>query len=167
VNSILEFGLRCLLIGALATLLMDAWAAALRCFGVPSLNFALLGRWLGHIPRGVWRHEQITAAVPVDGELLIGWCAHYLIGVSFAALLLALFGLDWARAPTLGPALGLGVGTVMAPLFVLQPAFGAGVASRKTPRPLFNSLKSLVTHSVFGVGLFLGARLTAALLNGL
>jgi hypothetical protein len=58
----------------------------------------------------------------------------------------------------------MGVVTVVAPLFVLQPALGAGIASSKTPRPLFNSLKSLVTHVVFGIGLFLAARLTAAAL---
>jgi hypothetical protein len=52
--------------------------------------------------------------------------------------------------------------TVVAPLFILQPALGAGIASSKTPRPVFNSLKSLATHVVFGFGLFLAARATAS-----
>jgi hypothetical protein len=99
----------------------------------------------------------------VRGERVIGWTAHYSIGVTFATLLLAVFGLDWARSPSLLPALGVGVVTVVAPLFLLQPALGAGIASSKTPRPVFNSLKSLLTHVVFGFGLYLSARAMACL----
>lgn len=162
-NQTIEFVVRSMLIGAGGTLTMDAWAAVLRRFGVPSLNFAFLGRWLGHIPEGRFMHESIAKAPPIRGELLMGWFAHYSIGVAFAVLLLALSGLQWARSPTLLPAVLVGIVTVVAPLFVLQPALGAGVASSKTPTPVFNSVKSLITHIVFGVGLFLAARATASL----
>jgi hypothetical protein len=152
---------RSLVIGAGATLVMDAWAALLRRFGIPSLDFALLGRWVGHLPRGRFLHQRIAGAEPVPGERMLGWATHYAIGISIAGLLLATFGLEWARAPRLWPALLIGVVTVAAPLLVLQPALGAGIASRKTPRPLFNSLKSLATHAVFGLGLWLAALVTA------
>lgn len=161
----IEFILRSVLIGAGATMVMDIWAAVLRRFGVPSLNFAFLGRWLGHLPQGRWFHERIAETAPVRGERLLGWCAHYSIGVAFATLLLAVFGLQWARSPTLLPALFIGIVTVAAPLFILQPAMGAGIASVKTPRPVFNSFKSLITHLVFGIGLFLAARATAWLIT--
>lgn len=164
-NKTTEFVIRSMLIGAGATMVMDVWAAVLRRFGVPSLNFAFLGRWLGHLPHGRWLHAKIAESAPIRGELLIGWFAHYSIGITFAALLLAVFGLQWARSPTLSPALLIGVATVVAPLFILQPALGAGVASLKTPTPLFNTFKSLLTHTVFGVGLFLAARATAALVS--
>ncbi|HKO91547.1 MAG TPA: DUF2938 family protein, partial [Polyangiaceae bacterium] len=88
-----EFLVRSTLIGAGATLVMDLWAALLRRFGVPSLNFALLGRWIAHLPQGRWLHESIAKTAPVRGERWLGWCAHYGIGVSFAALLLVSFGL--------------------------------------------------------------------------
>lgn len=156
-HTTIELVLRSTFIGAGATLVIDVWAALLRRFGVPSLNFAYLGRWIGHLRRGRLIHESIAKAAPVRRELLIGWFAHYAIGISFAALLLTVFGLDWARAPTLGPALLIGVGTLPAPLFILQPALGAGIASSKTPTPALNTLKSLTTHAVFGVGLFLAA----------
>ncbi len=160
-NEAVEFVVRSLLLGTGATLTMDLWAALLRRFGVPSLNFALLGRWLGHLPKGRWFHESIAKAPSVRGEKLLGWSAHYAIGVSFASLLLAVFGLGWARSPSLGPALLVGLVTVLAPLFLLQPALGAGIASSRTPAPVFNSLKSVVTHVVFGFGLFLTARAVA------
>jgi hypothetical protein len=157
----MELIARSLVIGAGATLVMDAWAVLLRRFGIPSLDFALLGRWVGHLPRGRFLHQRIANAAPVAGERALGWATHYAIGISIAGLLLATFGLEWAHAPTLGPALLIGVVTVAAPLLVLQPALGAGIASRKTPRPLFNSMKSLATHAVFGLGLWLAAQVTA------
>ena len=141
----------------------DGWGRFLQTFGIPSLNLAFLGRWIGNLARGQWRHASIARATPVRGELLLGWVAHYALGITFAALLLSTFGLKWARSPSLLPALFIGIVTVMAPLFILQPALGAGIASSRTPKPLFNSLKSLVTHTVFGVGLYLAALALAAL----
>jgi hypothetical protein len=136
VNERVEFVLRTVLIGGGATLIMDGWALLLGRFGIPSLNFAFLGRWLGSLPRGQLMHERIAQAAPVRGELLIGWCAHYSLGISFAALLLSSFGLKWARAPSLLPALFIGIVTVLAPLLILQSALGAGIASTKTTAPL-------------------------------
>ena len=160
----LEFVLRILLIGIGATLAMDGWALLLRQFGIPSLDLALLGRWIGHLARGRWLHASIAQSASIRGERAIGWLAHYGIGIGFAALLISTAGLAWARSPTLAPALIVGVVTVVAPLFVLQPAMGAGIASSRTPRPLFNSLKSVVTHTVFGLGMYLSAVASAALL---
>jgi hypothetical protein len=94
----------------------------------------------------------------------MGWCAHYSIALTFAALLLAAYGLEWARKPTVLPALTIGIVTVIAPLFILQPALGAGIASSKTPQPAFNCVKSLTTHTVFGLGLYLAALATAWLI---
>ena len=152
-----EFILRVLLIGVGATIVMDLWALLLKRFGIPSLNFALLGRWIGHLPEGKFIHENISKAAPVRGESFMGWFAHYSIGIAFAGLLLAIYRLDWAHSPTLGPALLIGIGTVVSPLFILQPALGAGIASSKTPRPIFNTAKSIVTHTVYGIGLYLAA----------
>jgi hypothetical protein len=155
-----EFVLRSLTIGAGATVVIDLWALLLKQFGISSLSFALLGRWLGHLFAGHWKHESIAKAAPIAGELWLGWLAHYSIGVSFAALLLGMNGPEWAHNPTLLPALIPGVLTVAAPLFVLQPGMGAGVASSKTAKPLFNSVKSVITHIVFGIGLYLAALAT-------
>ncbi len=161
-NSV-ETVVRTVLIGVGATMTMDLWAAVLRKLGVPSLNFAYLGRWIGHLPEGRFIHQSIAKASPVRGERLIGWSAHYAIGISFAALLVSLFGLSWARSPSLLPALLIGIVTVGAPLLILQPALGAGVASSRTSAPVFNTIKSVVTHTVYGFGLYLAALVGAML----
>lgn len=153
-----------LFIGIGATLVMDLWAIVLkRIFGIPSLNYALVGRWLGHFPRGHFVHESIAGAAPVAGERALGWIAHYAIGVIFAFLLLVLWGPGWARQPTALPALIIGIGTILVPFFVMQPAFGFGVAAAKTPRPNFARLLSLAAHTAFAIGLYLSAWLWAAI----
>ena len=88
------------------------------------------------------------------GERAIGWIAHYSIGIAFAALLLVLSGPQWLARPTPAAALVVGIGTVAAPFLVMQPGMGAGVAASRTPRPAAARLQSLVTHGVFGLGLY-------------
>lgn len=160
----MDIVLRAVVVGAGATLVLDLWALALRrAFGVRSLDWALVGRWLGHFRRGRFMHDGIAAAAPVRGERLLGWGFHYATGIAFAGLLLVACGPDWARQPTWPPCLALGVLTVLLPFFVMQPAMGAGIAASRTPRPAQARLRSLATHVVFGVGLYLAALLAAAL----
>ena len=158
-----EFVLRAGYIGVGATVILDLWTALLARFGVASTNWGMVGRWLGHIPRGRFVHDNIAAAAPVPGERMLGWTAHYVTGVVYAGLLLAIVGVDWARAPTLLPALVFGVVTVAAPFFIMQPGMGAGVAASKTPKPNAARLKSLATHTVFGLGLYAAAAIAALL----
>jgi hypothetical protein len=148
---------RITLLGIGATAVMDIWLILLRRLGVPTLNFAFIGRWLGHLLRGRFSHRPIAKSAPIPGELAWGWLAHYAIGIGFAALLVAWQGAAWTQQPTLVPALAVGIATLLLPLLVMQPAMGAGLASSKTPTPLKNCLRSLVNHSVFGLGLYLAA----------
>lgn len=152
---------RVIAIGVGATVLMDMWLMLLKTLDVPTLNFALVGRWVGHMPAGQWAHNGIAKASPVRGEAALGWAIHYATGIAFAALLVALAGRAWLHAPSLVPALAVGMVTVVLPLFVMQPAMGAGVASSRTKTPLRNCLKSLANHTVFGLGLYVAALATS------
>lgn len=155
-----------LFLGAGATLATDLWAIARRrLLGVPAPHYGLVGRWFAHMARGRFLHERIAVAQPVRGERLIGWTAHYLTGIAFAGVLLAVCGLAWLRQPTLAPALGLGVVTVAAPFLLMQPGMGAGIAASRTPRPNAARLQSLVTHTIFGLGLY-GTGLVLSYLSG-
>jgi hypothetical protein len=135
-------------IGVAATAWLDAWLLLLQRLGVPTLDFALVGRWVGHWRRGVFLHGAIAKAAPVNHERALGWAFHYLTGIAFAG-------------PSFAPALVLGVTTVLAPWLVMQPAMGAGIASSRTPAPALNRAKSLANHAVFGCGLYLAALLLA------
>ena len=149
--------LRVALIGGGATLVMDVWLMILKRSGVQTLNFAFIGRWVGHLFHGRIAHAAIAKARPIAGETLLGWLTHYAVGFAFAGLLLAIAGAPWANSPTLLPALLTGIATVVFPLFVMQPAMGLGFAASKTASPLKSCLRSLINHGVFGLGLFLSA----------
>lgn len=162
----LEIAVRAALIGTGATVVLDLWNAFLkRCFGVPSLNLGMIGRWFGHFPCGRFVHDNIAEASPIPGEGIIGWSAHYAIGITWAALLLAIWGLDWARHPTPVPPLIVGLVTLVAPFFIMQPGMGIGIAASKTPSPNAARLKSIVSHTVYGIGLYGSALLSTLLIR--
>lgn len=155
--------LRVAAIGIAATAFMDLWLVLLRALRVPTLDFALIGRWAAHLRRGRWRHERIAAAAPVRGEVALGWLVHYGVGIVFAAVLVALQGRAWMEEPRLAPALVVGVLTVLAPWLVMQPAMGAGIAASRTATPGRNRLRSLANHAVFGAGMYVAAAAIAGL----
>jgi len=142
-------------IGIGATLIMDLWNLLLkRAFGIPSLNYCLLGRWLRHMPSGIFRHANINAAPRKSAECVVGWLAHYTIGIGFALVFVFIVSREWLARPTLLPALLYGIATIVFPFFLMQPSLGLGVASSRAPNPTQARLKSLATHTVFGIGLY-------------
>lgn len=153
-----------LVVGASATGMIDLWNLALsRLAGIPSLDYCLLGRWVGHMRHGVIRHRSIAAAARAPFECAFGWMAHYAIGIALAVAFIASSAGGWLARPTLAPAVAFGVATVVFPFFVLQPAIGLGVASAAARDPVAARLKSLATHTVYGIGLYASARVIAAL----
>jgi hypothetical protein len=145
-------------IGIGATLAIDLWSLFLkRFFNISSLNYCLLGRWLRHMQSGTFTHASIAAAPQKPFECAAGWIAHYTIGIVFAAVFLMLTSDDWLARPTLLPALLFGICTVVFPMFIMQPSIGLGIAASKTQNPLQARLKSLGTHTVFGIGLYASA----------
>lgn len=151
----MDYWIGTLYIGAGATAVMDLWSIARkRLLGIALPDYGLVGRWVGHMAAGKFRHARLAAAPAVPGERLIGWSAHVLTGLAFAAVLLGIVGVEWIRRPTLCPALLVGLGTVAAPFFLMQPGMGAGIAASRTPRPAAARLQSVITHGVFGLGLY-------------
>jgi hypothetical protein len=147
-----------IVVGIGATVAIDLWNLFLkRAFSIPSLNYCFLGRWLRHMPEGTFRHASIPAASQKPFECTAGWIAHYTIGVVFAVVFVVLASPDWLARPTLLPALLYGIGTIVFPLFIMQPSFGLGIAASRTPNPPQARLKSLGTHAAFGFGLYASA----------
>ncbi|MBS0848115.1 DUF2938 domain-containing protein [Citrobacter sp. JGM124] len=144
-------------IGIGATVTMDIWAVIQKMLGMPVLNYALVGRWIGHCCRGQLMHQNIRQAAIIPGECVSGWVIHYATGVVFAILLIEIQGVAWLSAPTLLPAVLVGVITVLFPFLVMQPGMGAGIAATRTATPWKNRLRSVVTHGVFGAGLYFSA----------
>lgn len=144
-------------IGIVATICIDIWAViAKNVLRLPTADWAMVGRWFGHMPRGVLLHRPISRSAPVRNELALGWIAHYLIGVLYGLAYLYIIQVALSREPSLTSGLAFGLATLFAPWLVMQPAMGAGVFASRTPRPAVVRLTNLSMHAVFGVSLYLG-----------
>ncbi len=151
-------------IGVGATLMLDLFAALrARLTGSPGMNWGKVGRWLGHLPRGHLTLTGPIASVAIPGEVVMGWAFHYGVGIALTAVMTVVLGTDWLGHPPFFPVVGFGVLTVTMPMLTLQPALGMGLAARHAALPWLVRRNSLITHFVFGIGLFL----SAVLLNGL
>jgi hypothetical protein len=162
----LELLIGAVVVGLGATLVMDLWTVFLkRAFSIPLPNYCFVGRWLRHMIDGVFKHPSIAAAAQKPAECIIGWIAHYTIGVLFALALVALATPQWLQSPTLMPALIFGIVTVGMPLFIMHPSFGLGLAASKAPNPMQARLRSLMNHVVFGVGLYVSALVVSSIVT--
>lgn len=154
--------LKTVAIGIGATVCMDLWAQLLkRVFSIPALNWGLVGRWIANLPSGQWVHSNILKAKSFSFENVLGWGAHYGVGIVFALGFVWYVGTDWVISPAAAPAWVFGISTVVFPFFIMQPGLGMGVAASNTSNPLKGQFLSLVAHSVFGLGMFA----TALLIN--
>lgn len=154
-NSILYF-FSAIFIGIGATLTFDLWGLFLKhAFKITPSNICLVGRWIRYMPEGIFRHSNIGSTPQKSAECMVGWIAHYMIGIVFTIIFLAVAGRNWIQHPALIPSIFFGVVTVIAPFLIMQPAFGLGVAASKTSNPAQARFRSLMNHAVYGFGLYL------------
>jgi hypothetical protein len=158
VSDIVRLVITVIAMGAAGAALMDLWSLALRrLWKVPTLDYAMLGRWIGHLTRGRFFHERIASSEPIPAERPLGWLAHYLIGITFAVPVIVLGGPGWIDRPTLVPAMLVAMATIAAPWFVMQPGMGLGIAGSRSARPAATRVRNLATHAVYGLGLYAAA----------
>lgn len=155
-NNLALSSVSAIILGFGATLAFDLWTLFIKyAFKVTPSNFCLVGRWILYMPEGIFKHSNIASAPQKSAECTVGWITHYTIGVIFASIFVAIVGDNWLQHPTLIPAIIFGVVTVSAPFFIMQPALGLGVAASKTAKPTQARIRSLMNHTVFGIGLYL------------
>jgi len=146
------------LVGVGATVFLDLFAVVrAKISGQSGMNWAMVGRWLGHLVCGRAVLNAPVTEAPVPAEKALGWAFHYAVGVGLAAGLTGLLGTDWLLQPPAVSVIGFGVVSVIFPMLTLQPGLGLGVAARLAPNPWKVRRGSLVTHLMFGVGLYLSA----------
>jgi hypothetical protein len=146
--------IRAALVGIGGTIILDLYAFLLqRLFGVPATNWQMVGRWLGHMPGGSFVQTNLAQVKPVPGEHVLGWVFHYLIGIAYGLLLVAIWGDRWLLEPGVAEPLILALVLLVLPYFVMMPGMGMGIAGSRTPMPNVARLKSVIGHSIFGIGM--------------
>lgn len=147
-----------ILIGLGATFLIDCWTFLLKLMGIKAQGLVFIGRWIAYMREGKFTHDTIIEAAGFQCELIVGWLAHYVVGVSFAFLLVWLYGKRWINKPTMLPAMIVALATFSVPVFFVQPALGFGIAFSNMPHQYYLLLRLFLIHVVYGVGLFLTAK---------
>jgi hypothetical protein len=151
----MELVVKGIVIGIGATVFMDIWAILLwKVFRQARPNWAPVGRWFWHLKNGTVFHDDIGRAEPYAGELALGWIGHYAVGILYGVVLALIVGPAWFAAPTFLPAWILGILTVGAGWFLLQPGLGIGVAASRLPNANKVRILNLVAHTVFAIGLY-------------
>jgi hypothetical protein len=154
------FSLRNVIIGVLATVIMDVLSAvSFKLRLIAPLSPRLIGRWFASVGRGQLLHSDIAQTTAINHERAIVAPVHYAIGVTLALMYLfacASLGLD-SRKPITALVFALCTNTF--PWLVMFPSMGFGWFGTHGPpgTRLFQS--SLVSHVFYGVGLWLGVSL--------
>ena len=147
------------IVGILATVTMDVVAVIALRLGLAGRGPRrtgpdLIGRWIGYFLQGKFKHTDILQTPPLPGELLLGFAAHYSIGI---VLTLGYFGLlAVAHAtPTALSAILYGTATTVLPWFIMFPSQGMGWLGCDAPGDAHLARASLLNHIMFGLGIAL------------
>lgn len=149
--------IKTILIGVGATLAIDCFTFIISLFGNSPRGILFVGRWLAYIPKGKFFHNTIIQTPSIANELIIGRVAHYCIGITFAFLLVIIYGEKWISKPRLYPAMIIAIITLITPIFILQPALGFGIAFTNMPHQLHLLTKTIIIHAIYGFGLYFSA----------
>ena len=132
------------LVGIGGTAILDLVSFLMeRFFGVPATNWRMVGRWLGHMPKGQFVQRDLKQAGPVPVEHALGWVFHYLVGAGYGLLLVAIWGAGWLESPRIVQPMILVLVLLVLPFFVMMPGMGMGIAASRTPKPNVARLKSV------------------------
>jgi hypothetical protein len=106
------------------------------------------------VPKGRIFHDSIATAAPYEHELALGWVSHYAVGILYGIVLALIVPTSWFSEPSFIQPWIVGIVTVGAGWFLLQPGLGIGWAASKTPNPNKVRCLNLVAHTVFALGMY-------------
>jgi len=151
------FSMRSVLIGILATISMDVLSVtALKLGWIVFLPPRLTGRWFASVARGQFLHSDIGRVPPINYEMAIAVPMHYAIGITLTLLYLLLISALRFSPRNLIAALAFALCTNLRPWLLMFPAMGYGWFGTHGPPGTRLFFSSLVTHSFYGVGLWIG-----------
>ncbi|MGJ8514122.1 DUF2938 family protein [Carnimonas bestiolae] len=153
-----------LVVGCIATLLLDAWTLLLsKAAGLGGSNWGVVGQWVQGLPQGKFFHLGDAAPAVSQQDKAVGWLFHYVVGVVYALLMVLIGGAHFITAPYWTPIIWVGFTlSTLCGLLILVPALGGGLLASKTPNQTKAIGLMLAGHAVFTIGLYIGAQLFAA-----
>lgn len=152
--------LQSIVIGVVATIAMDLWNLVLWVTLGISLDWGILGRWIGHTLQGDFMLYGVNAASPIPYENVLGWIGHYVTGIMYAFTYLFFAVFIMHHSPSLPIALAVAWFFMLMPFCLYQPAIGLGYFAMAAEAPNYVRLVTVSMHTFFGCGLYVGYLIT-------
>ena len=140
--------------GVLGTLVMDVLNHLVSQTGLLlKIDVRMIGRMSAGWLRGRFLYENPGQIEPHEHELILGYAAHYAIGLVLATVFV--IGWDQFISGPISPLLALfyGFATTVASEFFVYPSMGLGVCGRLSAEGIKAALSPLANHLFFGVGM--------------
>lgn len=147
-----------LVIGLFATFSMDLWGLALQfTLHIPHPTYAPIGRLISDIfnLHNYFANTSSKHALFIQERL--GWYAHIAMGLFYAALFMIIKFKVLNAKPRFLSCLFFAWVMIFVPFLIEQPALGLGFAASHMTHPDIKRFMTLSYHTVFGIGLFIGA----------
>ena len=140
--------------GVLGTVVMDLGNHLLaRSGAVLTIDVVTIGRMAAGWARGRFIYNDPGEMEPVANEKLLGYAAHYAIGVGLAFIYVFGWALLAEGPASPGWAVVYGLATTAASLFLVYPSMGLGMWGRRSPAGIRAVLSPPANHLFFGVGM--------------
>ena len=143
--------------GLIATIIFDLFNQSLNyAYNINKPKWFLLGRYFIGFTKGKYFRESIEVDNEENNELLWGYGIHYLIGIIYG-LFYVIFNYLFFDYPSLLAAYFFGFITVLGAWCFLMPfAYNLGFFASKSDQQFKILAQNLISHFVFGTGLFIG-----------
>jgi hypothetical protein len=146
-----------LISGLIATIIFDIFQQSLNfAYGIEKPKWELIGRYFLGYKRGIFNRVLIIEDELEKNELFWGYLIHYLIGAVYGIFYVSLNELFFTY-PSILVAYFVGFISVLGAWCYLMPfAFNLGFFASKSENRLKIMSQNLISHFVFGTGLFIG-----------
>lgn len=151
---LLDLAYTALITGIAGTIAMDLSNYAFSRVGlILKIDVAMIGRMAAGWAKGRFSYGNPSELKSVTHETLLGYLAHYVIGISLAVVYLAAWELSVDGPPSPYWATLYGFVTTAVSEFYVYPSMGLGVCGRRSPERLKAGLSPVVNHLFFGLGM--------------
>jgi hypothetical protein len=159
ITNLFSFLINLVLIGIIATAVMDLWGLVLYFTLGISVDWSLVGRLVGNMLEGNFFLYGLENAPAIQHENAIGWFAHYCTGLFYSFCFLLFSYKIMGKKPCFIYALIVSFAFMVVPFLFYQPEVGMGYFAAHASDPNLARLLTVSVHFSFGVGLYLGYRI--------
>ena len=146
-----------LISGLVATIIFDLFNQSLHyAHSIDKPKWNLLGRYYLGYKEGRYIRNSLADDAEVENELLWGYIIHYVIGIIYGLIYVCLNNIFFDY-PSILIAYLFGFTTVLGAWCYLMPfAYNLGFFASKSNKRFNILAQNLITHFIFGTGLFIG-----------